>query len=38
MRERAGYVGGVLTVKSGRDAGTMIEVRIALPGGTLAVA
>lgn len=28
MRERAAYVGGVLTVKSGRDAGTEIAVRI----------
>lgn len=38
MRERAGYVGGVLTVKSVRDGGTVIEVRIPLPGGTVAAA
>ena len=31
MRERAAYAGGVLTVKSGRRAGTEIEVRIPLP-------
>ncbi|MBC8127328.1 MAG: histidine kinase, partial [Gloeobacteraceae cyanobacterium ES-bin-144] len=30
MRERAAYVGGILTVKSGRRAGTEIEVRIPL--------
>jgi len=38
MRERAGYVGGVLTVKSASDGGTVIEVRIPLPGGTAAAA
>lgn len=38
MRERAGYVGGVLTVKSVRDGGTVIEVRIPVPGGTAAAA
>ena len=31
MRERAGYVGGALTVKSARDAGTLVQVRIPLP-------
>ena len=31
MRERATYVGGILTVKSVRHAGTEIEVRIPLP-------
>ena len=31
MRERAAYVGGALTVKSVRRAGTEIEVRIPLP-------
>jgi two-component system, NarL family, sensor kinase len=31
MRERATYVGGVLRIKSGRRAGTEIEVRIPLP-------
>ena len=31
MRERAAYVGGLLTVKSGPGAGTEIEVRIPLP-------
>ncbi len=31
MRERAAYVGGVVTVRSGRHAGTEIEVRIPLP-------
>ncbi|MBC8097280.1 MAG: sensor histidine kinase [Akkermansiaceae bacterium] len=31
MRERAAYVGGSLTVKSGQDAGTEIEIRIPLP-------
>ncbi|MFA6289217.1 MAG: ATP-binding protein [Opitutaceae bacterium] len=31
MRERATYVGGVLTVKSVRRAGTTLEVRIPLP-------
>jgi two-component system, NarL family, sensor kinase len=31
MRERAAYVGGILTVKSGPRAGTEIEVRIPLP-------
>ena len=31
MRERAGYVGGALKVKSIRGAGTKIEVRIPLP-------
>ena len=30
MKERAAYVGGILTVKSGRRAGTEIEVRIPL--------
>jgi PAS domain S-box-containing protein len=30
MRERAAYAGGVLTIKSGRRAGTEIEVRIPL--------
>lgn len=38
MRERAGYVGGILTVKSVRNGGTVIEVRIPLPGGTAAAA
>jgi len=38
MRERAGYVGGVLTVKSVRNGGTVIEVRIPMPGGTAAAA
>ena len=38
MRERAGYVGGVLTVKSVRERGTEIEVRVPLPGGTVAAA
>jgi len=32
IRERAAYVGGVLEVKSARNAGTQIEVRISLPG------
>ncbi len=31
MRERAAYVGGVLSVKSAPQAGTEIEVRIPLP-------
>ena len=31
MRERATYVGGAFTVKSGPRAGTEIEVRIPLP-------
>jgi two-component system, NarL family, sensor kinase len=31
MRERASYVGGVFTVKSGRRTGTEIEVRVPLP-------
>ena len=31
MRERATYMGGALTIKSGRDVGTEIEVRIPLP-------
>lgn len=31
MRERAAYVGGALTIASGRHAGTKIEVRIPLP-------
>ena len=34
MRERAAYVGGELTVKSGRRAGTEIEARIPLPPAT----
>jgi PAS domain S-box-containing protein len=34
MRERAAYVDGVLTVKSGHRAGTEIEARIPLPPGT----
>ena len=38
MRERAAYVGGTLTVKSGLRAGTEIEVRIPLPPGTTAAA
>lgn len=38
MRERAAYVGGILTVKSGRRAGTEIDVRIPLPPGTTAAA
>lgn len=36
MRERATAVGGILTVKSGRLAGTEIEVRIPLPPGEAA--
>ncbi len=36
MRERAAYVGGTLTVRSGARAGTEIEVRIPLPPGTTA--
>jgi PAS domain S-box-containing protein len=36
MHERAASVDGVLTVKSGRRAGTKIEVRIPLPAGTAA--
>jgi len=32
IRERAAYVGGVLEIKSARNAGTQIEVRISLPG------
>jgi len=36
MRERAAYVGGTLTVRSGPRAGTEIEVRIPLPPGTTA--
>ena len=31
MRERAAFVGGTLTVRSGPRAGTEIEVRIPLP-------
>ena len=31
MQERAAYVGGALTVKSGLRAGTEVEVRIPLP-------
>jgi len=31
MRERAAYVGGDIKVKSGRRAGTEIQVRIPLP-------
>ena len=31
MRERAIYVGGVLTVKSARRQGTAVEARIPLP-------
>ena len=38
MQERAGYVGGGFTVKSVREAGTLIEVRVPLPGGTAAAA
>ena len=38
MRERAGFVGGILTVKSARDAGTVIEVRIPVQTGTVAAA
>ncbi len=38
MRERAAYVGGTLTVKSGPGAGTEIAVRIPLPPGTAAAA
>ena len=37
MQERAAYVGGVLTVKSGPGAGTEIEVRIPLPRSVTAV-
>jgi two-component system NarL family sensor kinase len=36
MRERAAFVGGTLTVRSGPRAGTEIEVRIPLPRGTTA--
>jgi two-component system NarL family sensor kinase len=36
MRERAAYVGGLVTVKSGPRAGTEIEVHIPLPPGTKA--
>jgi len=36
MRERANYVGGVLTVKSARRTGTAIEVRIPLSPGAAA--
>jgi len=36
MRERATYVGGALTIKSARNAGTKIEVRIPLPPAALA--
>ena len=36
MRERATYVGGALTIKSARRAGTEIEVRIPLPPGLTA--
>ncbi len=36
MRERAAYVGGTFTVRSGPRAGTEIEVRIPLPPGTTA--
>lgn len=38
MRERAGYVGGVLTIKSVLDTGTVLEVRVPVPGGTVAAA
>jgi signal transduction histidine kinase len=38
MRERAAYVGGTLTVKSVRGAGTEIAVRIPLPPKTKAAA
>jgi len=38
MKERATYVGGVLTVKSGRHAGTEVAVRIPLPPVTAAAA
>ncbi|MDP1579116.1 MAG: PAS domain-containing protein [Candidatus Didemnitutus sp.] len=38
MRERAAYVGATLTVKSGRRAGTEIEVRIPHPTGTTTAA
>ena len=31
MRERAAYVGGILKIKSGRKAGTEIEIRIPMP-------
>jgi len=31
MRERAGYVGGTLEVRSSHSAGTEIDVRIPLP-------
>ena len=31
MRERAAYVGGVVTISSGRRAGTAIEVRVPFP-------
>jgi signal transduction histidine kinase len=36
MQERAASVGGILTVKSGRRAGTKIEVRIPVPADTAA--
>jgi PAS domain S-box-containing protein len=38
MRERAAYVGGTLTIRSGPRAGTEIDVRIPLPPGTTAAA
>lgn len=38
MRERAAYIGGTLTVKSGRRAGTEIEARIPHPPGTTTAA
>jgi PAS domain S-box-containing protein len=38
MRERAAYVGGTLTVKSGLRAGTEIEVLVPRPPGTTAAA
>jgi len=38
MRERAAYVGGILTIKSGRRAGTEIEVYVPRPTGTAAAA
>jgi PAS domain S-box-containing protein len=37
MRERAAYVGGTLTVRSGLRAGTEVEARVPLPPGTTAV-
>lgn len=38
MHERAAHVGGVLTVKSGRRAGTEITMRLPVPPGTTATA